>query len=256
MGSDRFIFLRSSYPTIFWWFLLSIILPVGSWDRPSNIVFQNCNFIWETSQESTEKGTGGWFLTTSLPSVLSHDPIISDELRGGREMCMIPRLSPFIIHDLRPPSFPSLLTPTVIAPSKVPLWGNISLLLNRTSSSLHSIALDERWHPPVGQVICWQKNTTVTLVFVFQNFSCKWGRVISADLPRWPAAHQSCTLLEHLAPCEDGRRRLHGGRGGVGADSSANEPPDRLQWWTRAGQRAGGIQKPSFQILSRHQPHL
>lgn len=59
-------------------------------------------------------------------------------------MCMIPRLSPFIIHDLRPPSFPSLLTPTVITPSKVPLWGNISLLLNRTSSSFLGITLDEQ----------------------------------------------------------------------------------------------------------------
>lgn len=114
-------------------------------------------------------------------------------------------LSSFTIFVLRmakrPPSFPSLLTPTVITPSKVTLLGNVSLLLNHTSSSFHRVRTDEQRPPPVGQVICWQKNTTVTLVFIFQNFSCKWGTVMSADLLLSPAANQLSILLRQQLPC-------------------------------------------------------
>lgn len=74
-----------------------------------------------------------------------------------------------------------MLTPTVITPRKLTLWSNISILLNCTSTNLHY----QHWWAVTSSCQLSNllaENATDTLFSIFQNLSCKRGRVIITDL--------------------------------------------------------------------------
>lgn len=129
---NSFLFWINSCPIIFYWFLWSLILSVGSWNLPRNTVFQNSNFILEMSQESMELSNRDFVLNQLItvcflsPFSCSYNQWQGSKLTGTVEILMIIRTSPFIIHSLYSQS--SKYSPIFFQPywtySNYPLEGN------------------------------------------------------------------------------------------------------------------------------------
>lgn len=146
---------------------LSGVHSVGSWNLTRKVIFQNSSFIQKClwNPWTKQQGFGFWwsdycFLSSSS---CSYNQWQMSKLRGDIEILMIIRINFSLVTSFtqrtanRPLFFPATLTPIVITPRKVTFGGNISLLLNCVSTRLYPISIDEQWHPPVRQVICWQK---------------------------------------------------------------------------------------------------